>query len=515
MADEQDLRLEILNTLLTTPHRELAQIWPVHRDLAELDPRFYVRLAAWYHDQGDVRDHKEMFIVALVLSGFEGHRDVGLALLRRLPPYQVVRVLDFIHGRKATKTVKADAKAKGASKPAGSGEPVAAAAKATVVEEFGLFRNPPRALRTEIVRYLREREADPEWFDGSVLVARNAIKRMYALLHVAPGERAQKILFDEDPPADSRIFALKQLARAENPADQARAIIEHAIPYRVASTVVKQMTPTVLLALIDRMSPQELINNLGALKRRGAFDNPELKAMIDAKLEQAKTAQRVSAFKAEEAMKAADLSDDVKRSLEQVADAQVKAKGRIDRPTALLIDKSGSMSVAIELGKRIGALVSSVSLQALYVYAFDTLAYPIQAAGPDLAAWEAAIKGITAGGGTSCGVAVEMMRRKKQYVEQIILVTDEGENTAPLFVETFKKYRAEVKADPNVCFVRTPGAVTELADQCRKEGIMVDTFQFTGDYYALPNLVPLLSRPSKLDLLQEILEYPLPARKPA
>jgi hypothetical protein len=518
MAFEQDLRLDILNTLLTTPHRELALIWPVHRDLAELDPRFYLRLAAWYHDHGDVRDHKEMFIVTLALSAFEGHRDVGLALLRRLPPYQVIRVLDFIHGRKATRKVKAAGaavKAKAKVAKSNGGESGAGAAAATVVEEFGLFRNPPRALRTEIVRYLREREADPDWFDGSVLVARNAIKRMYALLHVAPGERAQKILFDEDPPADSRIFALKQLARAEDPVDQARAIIEHAIPYRVATTVVKQMTPTVLLALIDRMSPQELINNLGALRRRGAFENPELKALIEARLQQAKTADRVSAFKAEEAMKAADLSDDVRRTLEQVADSQVKAKGRIDRPTALLIDKSGSMSVAIELGKRIGALVSAVSSQALYVYAFDTLAYPIQAAGPDLAAWEAAIKGITAGGGTSCGVAVEMMRRKKQYVEQIILVTDEGENTAPLFVATLRKYREEVKADPNVCFVRTPGAVTELEEQCRKAGIMADAFQFTGDYYALPNLVPLLSRPSKLDLLQEILEYPLPVRKPA
>ena len=101
--------------------------------------------------------------------------------------------------------------------------------------------------------------------------------------------------------------------------------------------------------------------------------------------------------------------------------------------------------------------------------------------------------------------------RKKQYVEQIILVTDEGENTAPLFVDALKKYREDVKADPNVCFVRTPGGVTELEEQCRRAGIMVDAFQFTGDYYALPNLVPLLSRPSKLDLLMEILEYPLPA----
>lgn len=29
------------------------------------DPRFYVRLAAWYADHGDVRDHKEMFIVIM------------------------------------------------------------------------------------------------------------------------------------------------------------------------------------------------------------------------------------------------------------------------------------------------------------------------------------------------------------------------------------------------------------------------------------------------------------------
>src|SRR5205085_5541836 len=103
------------------------------------------------------------------------------------------------------------------------GEAKADAAVATVVEEFGLFRNPPRALRTEIVRYLREREADPDWFDSTVLVARKALKRMYALLHVPPGDRAQKILFEEAPPADSRLFALKELVKAESPADQARA----------------------------------------------------------------------------------------------------------------------------------------------------------------------------------------------------------------------------------------------------------------------------------------------------
>ena len=104
---EQDLRLKLLNTLLTTPHRRLDEVWVVHDDLARQDPRFYTRLAAWYNDKGDVRDHKEMFVVNLVLSTFPGHRDVGLALLRNLPPYEVGRVLDFIHGRKTTRTARA------------------------------------------------------------------------------------------------------------------------------------------------------------------------------------------------------------------------------------------------------------------------------------------------------------------------------------------------------------------------------------------------------------------------
>ena len=43
----------------------------------------------------------------------------------------------------------------------------------------------------------------------------------------------------------------------------------------------------------------------------------------------------------------------------------------------------------------------------------------------------------------------------------------------------------------------------------------MDVFQFAGDYYSLPNLVPLLARPSRLELLQEILEYPLPVRRAA
>jgi hypothetical protein len=38
-------------------------------------------------------------------------------------------------------------------------------------------------------------------------------------------------------------------------------------------------------------------------------------------------------------------------------------------------------------------------------------------------------------------------------------------------------------------------------------------FEFRGDYYALPNVIPLLTRPSQAELLMEILNYPLPRRR--
>ena len=507
-TNEQDLRMKLLNTLLTTPHRDLATVFPAHQEIIAQDPLFYVRLASWYADEGEIRDHNEMFVVNLVLSDFPGHRDVGLALLREMPPYQIGRVFDYIKGKTLRRRVKQNGDLE------------------IVTEKRGLYRNVPRSMKTEITRYLREREGQAEWFDSSVLQARKAIKRLYASLHIAPSPRAQAILFDDDPPPDSRLFALKRIARAQTPTEQARAIVKHRIPYRVAASVIKHVTPSVLVALIDRMSPQEVINNLASLKRHGAFDNPDVKGLIETKLEQAKTDKRVSAYKAQKAAETAEVSADLAEKLDQVTEAQVKAAGTIVRSTALLIDKSGSMHEAIEIGTRIGAMIAGICEADLYVYAFDTMAYPIKVPGadasdaagkksPTLADWERALMGINAAGGTSCGVALEMMRRKGEVVEQVVMVTDEGENSHPPFVETLQKYREELKADPHIVFVKTQGAIDLLERECRRARIANDAYQFSGDYYALPNLVPLLTRPSKLDLLLDIMAHPLPHRKPA
>ena len=193
----------------------------------------------------------------------------------------------------------------------------------------------------------------------------------------------------------------------------------------------------------------------------------------------------------------------------------MKRLGRIRKATALFVDKSASMQNAIEIGKRVAALVSGIMDADLFVYAFDNIAYRIETKDTSLGGWTKAFSHIRACGMTSVGAAMELLRRNAKIVEQIVIVTDEGENTAPYFVEVYRRYAREFDMSPTVVFLKVRRALNYLERMCRKHAIPFETFTFEGDYYALPNLVPLLTRPSRLDLLLEILETPLPKRRTA
>jgi len=120
---------------------------------------------------------------------------------------------------------------------------------------------------------------------------------------------------------------------------------------------------------------------------------PSSAALIERKLGDAKTDRRVSAYKAKVAADAAGATGAIADALESVTDARVKAKGRITRPTALLLDKSGSMNVALEVGRQLGAMISAVCAADLFAYAFDSIAYAVEPKGQSLAEWEKALPG--------------------------------------------------------------------------------------------------------------------------
>ncbi len=469
---EGDHRLELLNSLLTTPHRRLEDIADLHARLLSEDPIFYGHLAVWYQEHGEVRDHKEVFVGCLLASELKEHRDAGFVLLQALPPYQVARVVGFL------KRVR---------------------------------RKLPRSARTAVVRYLRRREADPNFFDRSVLRARRPMKQLYAGQHVKPSPRADAILFKGRPPADSLPAAVKALAAAP-PAQQAAIITERRIPYTIAVGAVRELSEDVLVALVRAMTPQELINNLSSLKKRGALELDEVGRLVSARLEEAKSDRRVSAFKVLKAAEASGLDERTEALLEDVLDEQIAAKGRISRPTALFVDKSSSMSLAIEVGRQVAALVSGISEEPPAVLAFDSRAHPVEAEGTKLSDWERAFRFVYPSGATSAGAALEKLRQARRSVEQIVLVTDGNENARPLMADVFQRYCDQRKVRPSVVLVQVGRHSARLETALRDAGAEVETFTFRGDYYSLPNLVPMLSRPSRLELLLEILETPLPER---
>src|ERR1044072_3796240 len=157
---ERDVRLEILNSLLTTPHRELDKGGALHNDMLKRDPIFYGHLGVWYQANGEVRDHKEVFVANLLTSEIADHRDAGFVMLQDFPPYEVARIVDFMKTNKG---------------------------------------KVPRSARTAVTKYLRTRERDAAFFDRAALRGRKAMKPLYATLHFKPGDRAEQVLFKDAP----------------------------------------------------------------------------------------------------------------------------------------------------------------------------------------------------------------------------------------------------------------------------------------------------------------------------
>ena len=469
---ERDVRLGLMDSLLSAAQGPMQELVQIHADALELDAHFYAHLACWYQKNGKVRSFREVFVAGLFASPMSEHREAGWVLLQQLAPHQVAGTVRLAK------------------------------------QSFGKC---PRSLRHAVTHYLRQREANPYQFDRAALRQGKALKELYAGLHVAPGPRAQAVLFARKPPENSLSWKLKQLASCDSPARQALMVLEFRLPFPVAVGAVRQLTPAVLAALVEVMTPAEVMNHLKMLQARGALEHTELRQRIEEKLVEASTDSRVSDYRALVASEAVT-DDKIRQQLQLVTQQRLEAQGRITRSTAIFVDKSSSLQEAIEVGKRVAALAAGLMKAELMVLVFDTVARPLVCDGHSIADWEHAFRGVQANGATSIGAPLAWLRANKRLVEQLLVVTDEEENTAPYFADQMELYAREMGVRPEVTLLKVGAASRYIEKQLQSRQISFDTYQFTGDYYSLPNLIPLLTRPGRLELLMEILSTPLPVR---
>ncbi|MDW8028399.1 MAG: hypothetical protein RMK94_08420 [Armatimonadota bacterium] len=71
-------------------------------------------------------------------------------------------------------------------------------------------------------------------------------------------------------------------------------------------------------------------------------------------------------------------------------------------------------------------------------------------------------------------------------------------------------YRQELGIEPNFVIVRVRSRYEGLERGLIDVGGLVMRFDFAGDYYSLPNLLPLVSGRGLIDLVDEIMQTPLP-----
>lgn len=518
---DEDIRVKMLNTFLTCPHRDTMEIDKVHAELQELDPMFYAHLAAWYQRNGDIRDHKEVFAARLIVDDYHPNRDIGIALWQKQPFWMKNRILGFVTGKDVKIRDKSNEKATTMRR----GKKVTYTKSTSREVHVGLDKNLPSTFRRELTNYLKWLENNPEKFDA--VAARNAadLKQIYfTIKHRQFTDRANKILFNKEYPDDSKLKKLEEVAKTEDPVEQAKAIVREKIPFTTAIGMIEDPTPAAWVALLEVMSPQEAINHAATLEEHGLMDNPVTKEIILKKLKKAEKSNKVSALKSKEAKKTGRIqNEEMSNQLDKIADEQVK-KIQIKAKTCIAVDKSGSMEVAIEAGKHIAALVSGAAAQKPVVIAFDNAAFPITSRGDALSDWEAAFSPVRAHGRTRhSAVLTYLEKMNDNTIEQFVFITDERETEKPTFAHMYEEYAQRTGNRPFVAVVHVDkenfeeryGRSTVFSDSLKAAGIEYDVYDAKGtDYYAMPELLQMLARKSKLDLVYEVMATPLPERKP-
>jgi hypothetical protein len=281
------------------------------------------------------------------------------------------------------------------------------------------------------------------------------------------------------------------------------------IPFLIALGALgaKAKEPDLVQALIQAMSPTELTTNVKMLEKLGLKTNPALRGAFDAALAKAATSKK-NTLKTTQAVEAVQ-DETLKEKLRGLQDKQIASVGGPSGSWLVLGDKSGSMSNAIELAKHISATLAKFVQGKVYLVFFDVNPMTVDVTGLSLDQIQKATRHITANGGTSIGVGLNRMLAEKIEIDGIAIVSDGGENTAPLFSDVYKKYIDQFQKDVPVYFYDVNGR-SGWKESISRAGIEMQTFDVSGntDYYSIVNTVQTL-RASRYSLIDEILATPL------
>lgn len=484
---------EVIAQLTKSPHGDLKQYLNIGLPAAMQQPEFFAHLTSWNARKGQIRDAKVALpIIALAATAVPEFQENALANLAALSPREFDKALTFqrMPGLK--------------------------------------FATPRRVTRRLIERYLREKEANKFLWDKVAVQHRDLLARLYALNHVKPGTEFQNVvLFGRTfkgvtvPQPKGTVF--EAIANLKTMPAQVvlQTVTKFKIPFLVTKTALGARATKetdVALAIINSMSPNELMNNTKTLTTWGITTNPALRAAYQDGLKRITDSKKVTTTSLK-ASKAAEIlaeagEDDLAVKLEAVQEQKL-AQMSVEGNWLVLADKSQSMSAAIESARAVSAVLSKTVKGEVHLVFFDTEPRAFNVTGKSYEDIKTLTKHVTASGGTSIGAGLFWALTNGLDIDGIAVVSDAAENSVPFFYAAYAAYEKKFDKKPTVYLYRCKSDISswhdmDLAASCKQHNIELTEFDIRAgvDYYSLPNLVQTM-RTNRYSLFDEIMATPL------
>lgn len=366
-----------------------------------------------------------------------------------------------------------------------------------------------------VSRYLKAREYFPQWFSATALQHRSTLKELYALTHTKTSQLAQRVLFSRayDEDKDGVFFAVQHLADYPTAQEIGGVIAQYNIPFLVARGALgkRLKEPDVLLAVIDRMSPTELVTNARALTKLGVQETSAVRGSMTQGLKRARKS-KVNVLKTTQAAQALAKDDPDDELVTQLEDLQERQLVRsVEGNWLVLADKSGSMQAAIEVSRQVAGLLARMVKGKVHLVFFDTSARIVDVTGKTYEEIQKITAGVSAAGGTSIGCALMAAFDRGLPIDGIAIVSDGGENNSPRFSWVYDAAYSKQNVTPPIYFYHLRGEGDSLSASLREKRIDFQTFDLQAvklDYYSLPGLVETMNV-KRYDLVQQIYDTPL------
>jgi 60 kDa SS-A/Ro ribonucleoprotein len=242
-----------------------------------------------------------------------------------------------------------------------------------------------------------------------------------------------------------QVQAFETLKTAASDDDKARAVTEGRLPHEIVTPFAR--SSKVWAALVPNLPAMALLRHLVALERHGVIE--QARAQIDRKLRDARViaASKILPLRyvvAGRQVTTAWVKDALRDALE-LAFANVPAlPGR----TVVMLDRSGSMQSYVEQAAIFAVSLLKAATAPGRLLAYDDRVDEVLVSKRDSVLSQA--EQITARGGTDTSLPVRQLLAEKHETDNIVLITDEQQNTGTPFLDVLDEYRRKVKADVRV-----------------------------------------------------------------